>query len=131
MAKQKFFSIDGKFYNIGVSELNRKAAILDGENAGRTLSGIMDRDIIGTYYNYSIKIDTNRLSPADYDQLYEKLTAPVDSHSMVFPYGQNTLSFEAYIANVDDSLVSIDVEDAAIWGNLSVTFTAMKPKRRP
>ena len=131
MAKQKFFSIDGKHYDVGVSELTRSAAILDGEKAGRVKSGNMIRDIIGTYYNYTITIATNRLSATDYDELYEKLTAPVESHTMVFPYGQSTISFKAYIANVEDSLSNIGVGSTTEWGGLKVQFTAMKPQRTP
>ena len=51
------FTVDGMEYrNIHVLSIKRSFAILDGDNAGRTMDGAMRRDIIGTYYNYSLEI---------------------------------------------------------------------------
>lgn len=123
------FTIDGRAYNVAVVSLKRKAAILDGENAGRTMSGIMMRDIIGTYYNYDLTLGTSLLSPSDYDALYEILTAPVDSHMITMPYGQETKTFRAYISNANDALIKMNRNN--MWSSLTVTFTAMEPARRP
>lgn len=126
------FKIDGVSYDVMVPDggLQRTASVLDGDNAGRSKSGRMIRDVIGTYYNYSLQIDTSNLNMAQYDTLYEVLTAPADSHSIVVPYGQGTLTFEAYISNVSDS-VKLMTDGKTLWGDLSVTFTAMGPKRTP
>lgn len=129
---QSFFKVDGKYYNVGVSELKRSASVLDGENAGRVKSGAMIRDIIGTYYNYTVTLDPRNLSDGEYDSLYQTLTAPVDSHDVVFPYGQSTLSFKAYVSGAEDTLVKTDdVTGKNLWSGLSITFTAMKPQRLP
>ena len=117
------FTVDGHSYNVSVSSLQRKAAILDGENAGR-----MERDIIGTYYNYTLGIDPKLMTPAEYDALYEILTAPVDSHALVVPYGQGTISFSAYISNAEDALKRM--AGTNLWSDLKVNFIAMEPKRR-
>ena len=37
---------------------------------------------------------------------YEAISAPVDSHSLTVPYAQGTLTFEAYVANGDDDLLT-------------------------
>lgn len=130
--EQNFFKLNGKFYNVGITEMKRSASILDGENAGRVRSGAMTRDIIGTYYNYTVLIDTNELSESDYDELYQEITAPVDSHSVTFPYGQSVLSFKAYVSNAEDSLVQTkDVNGKNKWSGLTITFTAMSPQRKP
>lgn len=131
---QKFFKIDGKNYNIAVTDLKRSAAVLDGENAGRVKSGAMVRDIIGTYYNYSMTLDTSSISPSDYDELYNTVTAPVDSHNVTLPFGQSIISFKAYVSGAEDTLVktkSATDDNEAIWQGLTVTFTAMKPQRTP
>lgn len=122
------FTLDGRAYDVSVTALQRKAAILDGENAGRAKSGRMLRDIIGTYYNYSMEIDTGSLKVSDYDALYEALTAPVDSHRLTVPYGQGTMTFDAYVSNVDDAL-KLATGRVNLWGDLKLNFVAMAPKR--
>ena len=55
------FTVDGvEYQNIHVLSVKRSFAVLDGDNVGRTLDGAMQRDIIGTYYNYSLEIDPAR-----------------------------------------------------------------------
>ena len=123
------FVIDGQTYpHIHVVSLKRNFAVLDGPNAGRNLSGTMIRDIIGTYYNYSMEVDGDEKYPAEYDSFYEKISAPVRSHSMTFPYGQSTLTFDAYVSNGSDNLEYMG--DHNRWGTLSFNFVAMAPKRR-
>lgn len=125
------FTLDGKAYNVFVPAdgIRRSGQILDGENAGRTLSGGMIRDIIGTYYNYSISIYTQQTDYAEYDALYEELTAPVDFHVLTVPYGQGTITFDAYITSAEDTLQSMAGGNR--WGNLTINFIAMDPQRRP
>ncbi len=125
------FTLDGIRYNVTVPAggIKRSASVLDGDNAGRVKSGRMIRDIIGTYYNYTIQIETSRLDVASYDRLYESITAPVDSHIVIVPYGQSTLRFEGYISNAEDSIRTID-NGTNFWGGLSINIIAMEPQRR-
>lgn len=125
------FKVDGVEYNVFVPSggIKRSGKVLDGDKAGRVQTGRMERDIIGTYYNYAMQIDASRLDVASYDALYQVLSAPVDYHNIVVPYGQGTLSFRAYVANVDDELISID-GNRKRWGNLSFNFIAMEPQRK-
>ena len=126
------FTLDGVSYNVFVPEngIRRSGKILDGENAGRTPSGVMIRDIIGTYYNYSMDIDTQQTDVAEYDTLYEVLTAPVDYHVIVVPYGQGTLTFNAYVTSAEDTLITM-ADGVNRWGGLTISFVAMKPQRTP
>ena len=125
------FTVDGVSYNVFVPEggIKRSGQVLDGDNANRAKSGLMIRDIIGTFYNYTIEIDARRTSPEEYDRLYDVLTAPVDYHTICVPYGQTTLTFNAYVSSAEDTL---DTMDGGVnkWGGLSVNFIAMKPNRR-
>ena len=87
------FSVDGVEYP-GVfvkSPIHRSFNVLDGENAGRTMDGRMQRDIIGTYYTYRLEFDASLSDPEEYDALFEALSAPVDSHIISVPYGQGSL----------------------------------------
>mgnify|MGYP006865371615 FL=1 len=125
------FSVDGVEYpGVNVISLERTFAVMDGENAGRTMDGAMRRDIIGTYYNYNMELTSDYSDLSEYDKLYEVLSAPVDSHTIVVPYAQGTLEFKAYVANGTDNLLH---KRPAFnkWNNLTVNFVAMKPQRRP
>ena len=123
------FTIDGRSYDVEIVSLKRKFSVLDGDKAGRAADGSMMRNIIGTYYNYSMQINTERLSRSEYDSLYEILSAPADSHTVVLPYGRETLSQQMYVTGGEDDL---RIDNAGnIWDNLSIEFVAMTPKRKP
>ena len=110
------FMIDGVAYNVAVPSRKRKFSVLDGKNAGRT------------FYNYTLELDTKMLDRAQYDALYEVLSAPEDSHTVVFPYGQTTLSFEAYVTSGEDALVRM-TGSGNYWKGLKVNLIAMAPQR--
>lgn len=129
------FIIDGKEYNADVvfipeGGIERKFNILDGENAGRLQEkGRMYRDIIGTFFSYVIKIDTNRLNQQEYDELYETITDPnKESHSLTVPYGQTILNFEAYITGGSDKLIR-QINGINYWEGLSLEFVSMEAIR--
>lgn len=124
-------TVDGVTYNnLHVISLKRSFSVLDGPNAGRALDGVMIRDIIGTYYNYTLEIDPDMSDPAEYDSFYQIMSAPAASHTVIFPYGQTTLTFTAYVANGDDELAT-SYDGLNRWGGLSINFVAMAPQRRP
>ena len=125
------FKIDGVAYpKIHVVKLTRKFSILDGELAGRNVRGEMIRDVIGTYYNYSLELMCNKLNGAEYDEFYEIISSPRDSHVLQVPYGQNTLTFDAYITSGEDELKYM-TENENLWRGINCDFIAMKPARRP
>ncbi len=126
------FVLDGSsFPGIAVISLKRSAQILDGDNVGRTtLAGEMQRDIIGTFYNYSMQIDSIRSDPASYSRFYDWITAPVDYHNVTFPYNQQTISGRYYVSSVEDVLDGID-SHGNHWSGLTVNFIAMGAARTP
>jgi len=121
--------VDGTDYGAIVTALTRNFEVVDGDNAGRTLDGVMHRDLIGTYYNYSITINTDRMSQTEYNALYKTISAPVASHDIVVPFGNETLSFKAYVSRGSDDLLRQYSETNRYWGNLSFDFIAMEPQR--
>ncbi len=129
----KLFRIDGLGYAVIVKRdggLAREADITDGPLAKRSMAYRMRRDLAGTFYNYTFAFDTTYLNVAQYDALFEILSAPVDSHQVIVPYGQDFLEYEAYISKVTDTLKSC-IHGVQRWGDLTVTFTAKAPQRRP
>ena len=121
-------TIDGTSFDVGVEYIKRQARIEDGPNAGNSKRGDWIRDVYGTFYDYILAFDTSSgLSREDYDTMYCILTAPVEFHTLVVPYGQSTLSFEAGITGAEDNVILMD--DGTVWGNLSITFRAKSPQR--
>ena len=123
------FTIDGVGYNVGVVSIHRTANIKDGPNADTALSGKRWRDVQGTFYDYTMEVSADGMSREDYDAMYEVLSAPVDSHVLVAPYGQTTISFTACIEVVEDDVIYMD--DGTAWGNLTVNLYAQEAKRKP
>ena len=122
-------TLDGVTYStLHVKKLTRSFSVLDGENVGRLMNGEMQRDVIGTFYNYSVEIDPDAASRSDYDNFYEAISAPVASHTLVVPYAQRTLTFKAYVTNGKDELTAM-MPTANRWKNLSFNFIAMAPQR--
>ena len=126
------FSIDGKEYNVTVPAggIQRSFSVLDTDKSGRSQSGDMIRDIIGTYYNYSIEINTKMLNYDEYDQLYEIISSPTEYHILTVPYGQTTLTFKAYVTSGSDSFNVKEKDGKIRWKGLKLNFIAMSPQRR-
>lgn len=127
------FTIDGKGYNVIVEKLERTGEVTDTEASGRTGDYAMHRDIIGTFYNYKVTVRTVDYSEealASYDELFDAITAPVASHAVSFPYGQDVLNFDAYVTKATDTLIRMNGKN--IWGyeGVQISFIAMAPQRR-
>ena len=131
MSHFTIFTVDGVESDVNVMKLSRKAKVTDTDNSGRTLDGVMHRDIIGTYYNYTLEVQAKDGKHQDYDRLYDVVSAPQDSHDFVILYGQETLSFKAYVTTAEDSMIRRN--DVNLWGyedTLKLDFVAMEPQRR-
>lgn len=132
-AGNRIFVIDGVDLRVQVTDLERGFSVTDSEHSGRVKSEEMHRDIKGTYYSYTIKVEPDENYRDDYDAFYEIVSAPVAFHHMEFPYNQETLKFQAYVTNGKDNLKvrKIGEKRRNIWSGLSLTFTAREPQRRP
>lgn len=126
------FSIDGQEFNVTIpmGGIKRSFSVLDTDKSGRSQSGDMIRDIIGTYYNYTIEINTKSLNNDEYDRLYELVSAPVEYHMLTVPYAQTTLTFKAYVTSGSDSFSFFEKDNKVRWKGLSLNFIAMSPQRR-
>nr|DAJ65099.1 MAG TPA: hypothetical protein [Caudoviricetes sp.] len=130
--EQGIFSLDGKTYNIRVLELKRKFAVTDTGNSGRTADYAMHRDIIGTFYNYTIKVMPVISDMDSYNNFYEAISNPSkDKHTLTVPFANETLTFTAYITQGEDDLLIRNGKN--YWGmkeGLTINFIAMSPQRR-
>lgn len=120
-------TIDGTAYAVPVKRITRRADFLD-KYAERTEDGVLHRELIGVYFNYSIEFGMT-LDAAEYAALWDKLTEPEEFHTVVVPDEDGTsYTFTAYFASVGDELSR--VRDAAVfWKSLKVNFIAKEPAR--
>lgn len=132
------FTIDGVDLRVMVTGLKRSFAVTDSEHSGRLQNYEMFRDVIGTFYNYTLNVEPDPDYRADYDTFYGIITAPTPFHDVVFPYGQSTLAFKAYVTSGDDDYkaeikeISGDTEiKINKYSGLSIQFIAKSPQRRP
>ncbi|MDR1940028.1 MAG: hypothetical protein LBQ40_04455 [Clostridiales bacterium] len=126
------FKIDGREFNVTIEQggIERQFSVYDTKNSERLENGDMFRDVLGTYYNYSVKIDSRALVPDEYDELYETLSAPVEFHTFEMPYGQITRVFQGYVTNGKDNYTG-KIGGANRWGGLSFNMIAKELARLP
>jgi len=131
------FSIDGvTFSHLRILELTQTFEILDGANSGRFLSGIMKRDIIGTYFNYKLKIKPEYTIDGmrEYNKLWSLCSSLSQSHVIIMPFDvgdnvtQSTITFNAYITSGSRDMLKYDVNGTNYWKDGDFQFVAMEPK---
>ena len=123
----KYIIIDGTEYPCAITNLKRKADILD-KTANRTEDGDLHREIIGTYYNYTLEIGVAN-DPVLYEMIFEKLAEPVNFHTIELPHDH--VSFQGYFGSVQDDIVRINDDGTYKCKNLTCNLVARLPRRRP
>lgn len=123
-------TLDGRLYKVGVvyNSLEQSFQLLQGQNAGKMLAGNKELDLIGTEYSYKLKVEPDPANLADYDDFWEAISAPVDSHTVSLPSNQGTMDFEAVVysgTRVFDGVIA----GWQRWSGLEITFTPIEPQR--
>lgn len=118
--------IDGETFAVPVLELARSADFLD-KFAKRTDDGGMQRELIGVYFNYQLQLGIAK-NASEYQRLWDKLTEPVEFHTVVVPGTDGDYTFKAYFSNVKDKLL-MKTKERNYWQDLTVNFTAQVPAR--
>ena len=125
-SNNKYLKIDGVEYRVPIVKMERKGDILDF-TARRLESGGLKRDIIGTYYNFSLEIGIVNDQEL-YDRLWWVLTAPVPSHQIQLP--NQPQAFTGYFGNAKDNITLV-TEDGKKAKGLSFEVVCTWPSRRP
>lgn len=125
MAVSKYLQIDGQEYQVAVVEMQRKGDVLD-LTANRTEDGVLHREVIGTFYNYTLGIIAPN-NPELYGQLWWVLTAPVPSHSIQLPYQPEP--FEGYFGSVKDNVKLVKPDGTFVGMGISCNIVASRPSR--
>lgn len=122
--------VDGVEYRVRVvyESLSRSFSIVEGPNGGTAITARTIRDIIGTKYDYEMRIEPDLRYPEDYDAFYEVISAPVESHMVEMPYGSGVMKFEAMIVSGEDTYRGI-LANRNAWQGLRVQFKPILPQR--
>jgi len=95
--------------------------VLDGSNSGRSLSGDMIRDVIGTYILHKVTFFNTK--QARFDELWDYLVQhSVDDYVEVeLADGQSTIKYNAYYTTGSRKLVK-SVDNKNYWDELTISF---------
>ena len=124
------FWMDGRPYNVSVKSLARKFSVMDTDKSGRTQDGAMYRDIVGTFYNYSMTVCERGGDATSLNEFWEAISSPIAKHICKFPYGQNFLQQDMYVTSGKQSL-KLMRPNKNEWGDIAVDFIAMEPEVVP
>lgn len=129
---QRLIQLGGRYYHVAITKLKRTINITDGENAGRTMPPAADmiRDIVGVFIGYTANFEIKEGDVNEYDDMILTLAQPRDYIPVVMPFGQGSLSFDAYITKIEDELLN-NIGGVRRWGKCTVEFTPMRAQIKP
>jgi hypothetical protein len=129
-----YIKLNGRVFDadVAISKYNRNFNVLDGENAGRVMTGRMVRDVIGTYLGHKITVfrrgDNYKGLDEFWDYLYKH---SVDGSVMLEAAdGQSTISYEAYYTSASQDIEQV-INGVNYWGEIEVNFIPMDAQVRP
>lgn len=124
--KYDFILLDGQKYNVGVYSNVKEAADFYDKYAERTGDGVLHRELIGVYFNFSdIKFEPQTDKNYDeYERLWNKLTEPEEFHIVRIA----NFEFKAYFNNVSRTIYDYS-NGKAYRKDMTVNFTAERPAR--
>ena len=117
---------------IAIAAYNRNFNVLDGENAGRVMSGRMVRDIIGTYVGHKITVFRRGDNYEGLDRFWDYLIehSVDDSVLLEAADGQTTISYEAYYTSGTQDIEKV-VNGVNYGGTIEINFIPMEAQVTP
>ena len=122
--------MDGVAYRVRIvfDSMGRSFSIVEGPNSGTSITARAIRDIMGTSYYYEMQVEPDPRYPEDYDAFYEAISAPVESHVVELPYGEESKPFEMMVLSGGD-VYSGKRRGRNAWKCLKVQFQPIAPQR--
>ena len=116
---------------VAISGIEESFNVLDGENAGRVLSGKMVLDIIGTYIGHKVTF-FNGKSRSDFDALWDYLIAHSVDDSVLLEAadGQSSISYQAYYTSGTRTLRTA-ADGVNQWDEIEINFIPMDSQVKP
>jgi len=117
---------------VAIGKYNRNFNVLDGENAGRVMTGRMVRDVIGTYIGHKVTVFRRGQNYQGLDRFWDYLVehSVDDSVMLEAADGQTTISYEAYYTSATQDIEKV-TGGVNYWGNIEVNFIPMDAQVRP
>lgn len=129
-----YIKLNGRSFDadVAIYKYNRNFNVLDGENAGRAMTGRMIRDIIGTYLGHKITVFRRGNNYAGLDEFWDYLYlhSVDDSVLLEAADGQTSIAYEAYYTSATQDLEKVE-NGANYWGEIEVNFIPMEAQVRP
>lgn len=118
--------------DVAISSYNRNFNVLDGENAGRVMTGRMVRDIIGTYIGHKLTVFRRGDNYAGLDSFWDYLVEHSVDNSVMLEAadGQKTLSYEAYYTSASQDIEMVE-DGVNYWGQIEINFIPMEAQVVP
>lgn len=118
--------------DVAISKYNRNFNVLDGDNAGRVMTGRMVRDIIGTYIGHKLTVFRRGDNYQGLDNFWDYLVAHSvdDSVMLEAADGQSMISYEAYYTSASQDLEKGE-NGINYWGEIEVNFIPMEAQVVP
>ena len=117
---------------VAISAYSRNFNVLDGDNAGRVMTGRMVRDIIGTYIGHTVKVFRRGDNYRGLDKFWDYLVdhSVDDSVMLEAADGQTTISYEAYYTSGTQEIERV-VNGVNYWGEIEINFIPMEAQVTP
>lgn len=130
-----WLKINGKSYNVIVSNLEESFNILYGENTGRTLAegAPMVLDALGTFFGHTVEVRRRSGYEDEFDQLYRLVSRPInEGHQIDIAHCQEVARYEGYISSGKRGLKKIDEKTGKLyWDALVLNIVPMKAQVTP
>lgn len=121
------WSIDGFEWSVPC-KVERTAEMRPSEISGVLLDKSYFNDVIGTYMRYTVAIAVPMTMAAEYEELYDLITNPAESHTFVLPYGQTTLQVVGRVESVSDEYMYMDGK-RNYWNGFKFTVISNYPTK--
>ena len=118
--------------DVAISKYNRNFNVLDGENAGRVMTGRMVRDIIGTYIGHKLTVFRRGDNYQGLDTFWDYLVehSVDDSVMLEAADGQSMISYEAYYTSASQDIENVE-GGVNYWGEIEINFIPMDAQVKP
>ena len=85
-------------------------------------------DVLGTYLQYDLVLKYPLYNQGKYASLYEMLNDPVDGHTFVLPYNNESVEITAFVESLSDKWKELD-SGRTYWEAFRVVITANGPTK--
>lgn len=129
-----YLKINGIVFDadVAIMAYSRSFTVLDGDNAGRVMTGRMVRDIIGSYRGNKLTIRRRGDNYEGLDAVWDYLYAhSVDDFvELEAADGQTTIKYEAYYTTATQELEKVE-NGVNYWGDIEINFAPMDASLKP